>query len=39
MGTIANEVGTDKAVSIGSSLCIVAVLLSWKHLRAMDKTA
>jgi len=38
MGAIANEVGTDKAVSIGSSLCIVAVLLSWKHLRTMDKT-
>jgi len=39
MGSIANEVGTDRAVSIGSSLCIVALLLSWRHLRAVDKTA
>jgi MFS family permease len=38
MGSIANGVGTDRAVSIGSSLCLFAVLLSWKHLRAMDKT-
>ncbi|HXX53979.1 MAG TPA: MFS transporter [Thermodesulfovibrionales bacterium] len=39
MGSIANGVGTDRAVSIGSSLCLFAMLLSWRHLRAMDKAA
>jgi len=39
MGSIAHGVGTDRAVSIGSSLCLFAVLLSWKHLKTMDKTA
>jgi hypothetical protein len=39
MGTIAHGVGTDRAVSIGSSLCLFAVLLSWKHLKTMDRTA
>jgi MFS family permease len=39
MGSVAHIVGTDRAVSIGSSLCLFAVLLSSKHLRAMDRTA
>jgi MFS family permease len=39
MGSLAHVVGTDRAVSIGASLCLLAVLLSSKHLRAMDREA
>lgn len=37
MGSLAHAVGTGRAVSIGSSLCLLAVLLSSKHLRTMDR--
>ncbi len=37
MGSIAHVVGTDRTVSIGSFLCLLAVLLTSKRLRAMDE--
>jgi MFS family permease len=37
MGSLAHAVGTGRAVSIGSSLCLLAILLSSKRLRAMDE--
>lgn len=37
MGTIAHFAGTDRAISIGSTLCLLAVILSSKHLRSMDE--
>lgn len=39
MGSVAHMVGTGRAISIGASLCLLAVLLSSKHLRSMDKEA
>ncbi len=37
MGSVAHVVGTDTAVAIGSSLCLIAVLSATRHLRAMDR--
>lgn len=37
MGSLAHAIGTGRAVSIGSLLCLFAVLLSSKRLRAMDE--
>lgn len=37
MGSLAHVVGTGRAVSIGASLCLLAILLSSKRLRAMDE--
>lgn len=39
MGFLAHMAGTDRAVSIGACLCLLAVLLSSKHLRSMDREA
>ena len=39
MGSVAHMAGTDRAVSIGASLCLLAVMLSSKHLRSMDREA
>ena len=39
MGSVAHMVGTGRAISIGASLCLLAVLLSSKHMRSMDKEA
>lgn len=36
MGTVAHFAGTASAISIGSTLCLLAVILSSKQLRAMD---
>ena len=37
MGFVAHVVGTGKALSLGAVLCLLAVLLSSKHLKAMDE--
>ncbi len=37
MGSLAHVAGTGRAISLGASLCLLAVLLSSKHLRAMDR--
>lgn len=36
VGAVAHIIGTERAVSISSSLCLLAVLLSSRRLRAMD---
>lgn len=36
MGAVAHFVGTDIAVALGSSLCLLAVLLSSRYLKSMD---
>jgi MFS family permease len=36
MGAVAHAVGTDRAVSIGSSLCLLAILLSSRRLTSLD---
>jgi predicted MFS family arabinose efflux permease len=37
MGSVAHAIGTGRAVSIGSLLCLFVVLLSSRRLRAMDE--
>ncbi|MCL4475097.1 MAG: MFS transporter [Nitrospirae bacterium] len=39
MGSVAHMVGTGRAISIGASLCLLAVLLCSKYMRSMDKEA
>ncbi len=39
MGSVAHMAGTGRAVSIGAALCLLAILLSSKHLRSMDERA
>ena len=39
MGSVAHVVGTGRAVSIGAGLCLLAILLSSRYLRAMDREA
>lgn len=36
MGSVAHVVGTDRAISMGAALCLLAVVLSAKHLRSLD---
>ena len=39
MGSIAHVIGTDRAISIGSALCLSAILLSSRRLKSIDRAS